>query len=115
MKPWYLTTAVVAEQLYDALHVWDKEASLDVTDVSQPFFKQFADVATGTYASSSSEYKTLTDAVKVFADGFLSIVEKYAPTDGALAEQFGKDSGVPLSAVDLTCAFSSLTVVFLSI
>ncbi|KAJ6493912.1 hypothetical protein C8R47DRAFT_1267246 [Mycena vitilis] len=40
-NPWYLTTAAVAELLYDALIVWKAKGSLNVTTISLPFFKQF--------------------------------------------------------------------------
>jgi glucoamylase len=77
-NPWYLTTAAVAEQLYDALSVWAAQGSLDVTAVSLPFFQQFqAGVTAGTYASSTETFTTLTAAIKSFADGFLEIHAKY--------------------------------------
>ncbi|KAH8825016.1 glucoamylase [Flagelloscypha sp. PMI_526] len=112
-NPWYLTTTLVAEQLYKALYVWNKQASLEVTDVSKAFFQQFSStIATGTYASGSDEYKTLTAAIKTFADGFLEIVAKYTPDNGAIAEQFGKDDGVPLSAADLTWSYAAALTAF---
>lgn len=47
------------------------------------------------------------DAVTAYADSFVAVVEKYIPSDGALAEQFNRDTGVPLSAVDLTWSYAS--------
>jgi hypothetical protein len=37
-----------------------------------------------------------------YADGYMSIVEEYTPSGGALAEQFSKSDGTPLSAANLT-------------
>ncbi|KAJ3483035.1 hypothetical protein NLI96_g6578 [Meripilus lineatus] len=69
-NPWYLATFAVAEQLYDALIVWNTQGSLNVTAISQPFFAQFSSgIAVGTYPSSSTTYATLTTAIKNFADG----------------------------------------------
>ncbi|KIJ22346.1 glycoside hydrolase family 15 protein, partial [Sphaerobolus stellatus SS14] len=66
-NPWYLTTLAAAEQLYQALYTWNKAGSLNVTTVSQPFFAQFVpSIATGTYASTSTTYTTLTTAIKTF-------------------------------------------------
>ncbi|KII83020.1 carbohydrate-binding module family 20 protein [Plicaturopsis crispa FD-325 SS-3] len=112
-NPWYLTTAAVAEQLYDALTVWSGQGSFSVTPVSLPFFQQFSDtISTGSYDSSSSTYKNVTGAVKDFADGFLEINAKYTPSDGGLAEQYGKSDGKPLSAVDLTWSYASALTAF---
>ena len=64
-------------------------------------------VATGTYASSSATYKTLTTAIKTYADGYISIVQKHTPPDGSLAEQFSRSNGTPLSAAHLTWSYVS--------
>ncbi|KAI0064139.1 glucoamylase [Artomyces pyxidatus] len=112
-NPWYLATLGVAEQLYDALLTWDSVGSLDVTDVSLPFFKQFSSgVTTGTYASSSSTYSTLTAAIRAYAEGFVAIAAKYTPSGGGLSEQFDKSTGVPVSAVDLTWSYASALTAF---
>jgi glucoamylase len=39
-------------------------------------------------------------------------VAKYTPTDGGLSEQFAKNTGVPLSAVDLTWSYASALTAF---
>ncbi|KAJ7673559.1 glucoamylase [Mycena rosella] len=112
-NPWYLTTATVAEQLYDALIVWDAQKSLQVTPISLAFFKQFvSSVAVGTYAASTSTFGTLTADIKAFADGFLDIHAKYTPGDGALAEQYDRNTGTPLSAVDLTWSYAAALTAF---
>ena len=98
----------VAEQLYDALSVWSKQGSLQVTSTSQAFFSQFlSGIAPGTYSSSSSQYSTLTSAIKSFADGFVAIHAQYTPSDGELAEQYSKSNGAPTSAVDLTWSYAA--------
>ncbi|KAI0324159.1 glucoamylase [Cubamyces sp. BRFM 1775] len=112
-NPWYLTTSAVAEQLYDALIVWDKLGGLNVTSTSLAFFQQFSSgVSAGTYASSSSTYQTLTAAIKTFADGFLAVNAKYTPSNGGLAEQFSRSNGSPVSAVDLTWSYAAALTAF---
>ncbi|THU89372.1 glucoamylase [Dendrothele bispora CBS 962.96] len=107
-NPWYLTTLAVAEQLYDALIVWNQQGSLDVTSTSLAFFRQFdSSVATGTYASTSAEFTSLTTAVKNFADGFVNVVAKFTPSNGGLSEQYSKSDGTPVSAVDLTWSYAA--------
>nr|GAT49309.1 glycoside hydrolase family 15 protein [Mycena chlorophos] len=108
-NPWYLTTAAAAEQLYDALIVWEAQGELNVTSVSLAFFQQFlSTVQVGTYASSTSTYTTLVNAVQSFADGFVAIIAKYTPSSGALSEQFSNTNGAQVSAVDLTWSFASI-------
>lgn len=104
----YLTTLAAAEQLYDALYQWDKQGSIDITDVSLPFFTDLVNnTQTGSFDSSSSEYESITGAVKAYADGFIDIVQAYTPSDGALSEQFSRDSGDQASAKLLTWSFAS--------
>ena len=46
-------------------------------------------------------------AILSYADGYLSLIQKYTPSSGALAEQFSRSNGSPLSAVDLTWSYAS--------
>jgi len=80
-----------------------------VTDTSLGFFSQFlSDIDPGTYSSKSSQYSSLTNAIKVVADDFVLIAANYTPSDGGLAEQFDKSTGHPLSAADLTWSYASV-------
>ncbi|KDN65985.1 putative glycosyl hydrolase family 15 [Colletotrichum sublineola] len=107
-NPWYLNTLAAAEQLYDALYVWKQQGSITVTQTSLPFFRdRLGSVAPGTYASSSSTYTSLINAVSAYADGFMNIVATYAQTNGSLAEQFSRSDGKPLSADDLTWSYAA--------
>ncbi|KIM75770.1 carbohydrate-binding module family 20 protein [Piloderma croceum F 1598] len=112
-NPWYLATLAVAEQLYDALYVWNAEGFLNITPTSLPFFQVFSSSAdVGTYASTTSIYINLTTAIKSYADDFVQIVAKYTPSGGGLAEQYSKSDGTPLSAVDLTWSYASAITAF---
>ncbi|KAH8702377.1 putative glycosyl hydrolase, family 15 [Talaromyces proteolyticus] len=107
-NPWYLNTLAAAEQLYDALYQWDNIGSLAITSTSLPFFTDLVSTAAvGNYSSSSATYESITSAVKTYADGFVSVVQKYTPSNGSLAEQFSRDDGTPLSARDLTWSYAS--------
>jgi glucoamylase len=103
-----LTTTVVAEQLYDALYVWKQQGSLNVTSTSLAFFQQLVpSAAVGSYVSTSANFTTLTAAVMTYADGFLAVVAKYTPSNGALSEQYTRAAGVPISAADLTWSYAA--------
>ena len=84
-----------------------------MTSTSLAFFEQLSpSVATGTYSSSTSTFKTLINAVQTYADGFLAIIAKYTPSNGGLSEQYSKTDGTPLSAVDLTWSYASALTAF---
>ncbi|KAF4623996.1 hypothetical protein G7Y89_g14180 [Cudoniella acicularis] len=107
-NPWYLNTLAAAEQLYDALYTWNKQGYITVTSTSLAFFKDFSSsVTVGTYASSTTTYTTLYNAVNTYADGYMNIVATYAQSNGSLSEQFSRSNGTPLSAYDLTWSYAS--------
>lgn len=107
-NPWYLNTLAAAEQLYDALYTWNRQGSITVTSTSLAFFQDFdSSITAGTYASSSSTYTTLYNAVKTYADGYVNVVATYAQSNGSLSEQFSRSNGEPLSAYDLTWSYAA--------
>jgi glucoamylase len=107
-NPWYLATFAAAEQLYDALYQWNAVGSISITSVSLAFFKDvYSSAAVGTYAKSSTQYTAIVAAVKTYADGYMTKAQQYTPSSGALAEQFDRSSGSPLSAADLTWSYAA--------
>ncbi|KAJ3522244.1 hypothetical protein NMY22_g11976 [Coprinellus aureogranulatus] len=112
-QPWYLTTAAVAEQLYDAIIVWKAQKQITVTSTSLAFFRQFSSsVTAGTYKSDSATYTTLLNGVTAFADGFIEVIAKYTPADGALSEQYHRSTGAQVSAVHLTWSYASILTAY---
>ncbi|KAI1333966.1 carbohydrate-binding module family 20 protein [Xylariaceae sp. FL0016] len=107
-NPWYLNTLAAAEQLYDALYVWQTTGSITVTSTSLSFFQALVSgVTAGTYSSSSTTYTDIYNAVFTYADGFVNIVDTYAMSNGSLSEQYDRNTGTPLSARDLTWSYAS--------
>jgi glucoamylase len=108
-----LSTLAVSEQLCDWLIVWNKQGSLNVTSLSLPFFRLFSpSITIGSYSSSSSTFKSLVASIKSYADGFVAVVAQRTPSNGGLAEQFNRNDGTPLSAVDLTWSYASALTAF---
>lgn len=107
-----MATLAVAEQLYDSLIVWKTQGSIEVTSTSQAFFDLFSPgIATGTISSSSDTFNTLTTAIENYADSFVAVVAKFTPSGGGLTEQYSRNDGSPVSAVDLTWSYASLLTV----
>lgn len=108
-NPWYLATLAAAEQLYDALYVWKKQGSIQVTSVSLGFFQDLVPgVSTGTYNAGSSTFNNIINAVSAYADGFVNVVAQYAQPDGGLPEQFDRNTGSPIAAPHLTWSYAAL-------
>lgn len=108
-NPWFLSNLAAAEQLYDAIYQWNKIGSITITSTSLAFFKDvYSSAAVGTYASGSSTFTAIINAVKTYADGYVSIVQAHAFTNGSLSEQYDKSSGLSLSARDLTWSYAAL-------
>ncbi|KAK0651308.1 glycoside hydrolase family 15 protein [Cercophora newfieldiana] len=107
-NPWYLTTLAAAEQLYDSLIVWKQQGSITVTSLSLAFFRDLVpSVTTGTFSSSSSTYTAIINAVQTYADEFLAIIDSRKLPNGALPEQFDRNTGTPIAASDLTWSYSA--------
>ncbi|KZN85609.1 Glucoamylase [Penicillium chrysogenum] len=92
---WYLATLATAEQLYDTLYQWDRQGAFTVTTISLPFFRDFvANIHTGVYPKSSPACKSITDAVRAYADGFIAVVQGHAPANGGLWEEFKRNKSI---------------------
>ncbi|EED14995.1 glucan 1,4-alpha-glucosidase, putative [Talaromyces stipitatus ATCC 10500] len=108
-NPWFLSNLAAAEQLYDAIYQWNKIGSITITSTSLAFFKDvYSSAAVGTYASGSSAFTSIINAVKTYADGYISVVQSHAMNNGSLSEQFDKNTGAELSARDLTWSYAAL-------
>ncbi|KHJ30034.1 putative glycoside hydrolase family 15 protein [Erysiphe necator] len=105
-NPWYLTTLAAAEQLYDALYVWEKFKFINITNISLHFFQDFSpNIQIGIYQDTTLEYQNLLNSISSYADEFVKVVQRYAQFNGSLSEQFDKVTGNPSSAYDLTWSY----------
>lgn len=112
-NPWYLNTFAAAEQLYDAIYQWKQIGSITITTISLAFFQDlYSSAVVGTFPSSSSTFTAIVDAVSLYADGYMSVAQKYTPQSGSLSEQFSKSDGTPLSASDLTWSYAALLTAY---
>lgn len=113
-NPWYLCTLAAAEQLYAAIHQWNTSGSITVDSLNANFFNDLvSDTTNGNYLSDSPEFTRLTTAVHDYADGFVTVAQRYTPENGSLAEQFSRENGTAVSARDLTWSYASfLTMEF---
>ena len=104
-QPWYLCTLAAAEFLYGAVAQWTARQELTVDVMSLAFFAEIYPAVTPRLyraGDSNSPFFQIMRAVTAYADGFVGTVEKYIPANGSMSEQFDRNTGMPLSAYDLT-------------
>lgn len=107
-NPWFLCTSAAAEQLYKAIYQWSSSGSVVVDDVSKAFFQDLVhDISAGTWDKSTNQFTQITNAAKIYADGFANIVKKHAGTNGSIAEQISRENGTMVSASDLTWSYAA--------
>ena len=92
----YFASFNVAEQIFDALITWNIIGHLEVTQVSLKFFLQFdKKIKTGSYRKGSKTYRTLTSALKIWAENTLLSLAKRTPDDLILPLIMNKTTGEP--------------------
>ncbi|KAI0314079.1 glucoamylase [Amylostereum chailletii] len=115
-QPWYFAVFGCAEQLYNALNTWDSLGSLTITNTSLAFFRTFQPgVLPGTYHKvglGMVSYLHLTQAIRVYADGFVALCAKYTPESGVLYEGFNKTDGTPVGAPGLSWSYAAALTAF---
>ncbi|GAP87391.1 putative glycosyl hydrolase family 15 [Rosellinia necatrix] len=108
-NPWYLITAAAAEYLYDAVAQWTAQGTLTIDATSLGFFRDLYPAAqAGTHGGGSAAFADILAAATAYAESFVAVVERHAPADGSLAEQFGKAAPfAPTSAAHLTWSYAA--------
>lgn len=88
---------------------WTQAEVLDIDSTSLPFFSAiFPAAEIQCYApGTNDDFEAILAAVTAYGDSFVSIVEQYTPSDGGLAEQFSRENGTVISAIDLTWSYAS--------
>ncbi len=129
-NPWYMTTAAFAELYYQIAHAISENGAITVSDENRDFLLS-------TLSHSGGSQKTLATMVQADSrpsciltagqkistleplgkelliklrqkgDGFLEVIRQNTGEGGHLAEQFDRNTGAPISAVDLTWSYAS--------
>nr|POE64151.1 glucoamylase [Quercus suber] len=117
-NPWYLCTAAMAQFLYGASAAYSDDGSITVTTTSASFFDYFAASAGleagQTYTRTSQEFADAISGLNGWGDAFMRTIKYYMPSDGRLAEEFNRHTGVPQGAADLTWSYASVLTAAMS-
>lgn len=109
-NPWFMTTAALAEVFYRLAYELKQGAALEVTSLNLEFLTlvSASPLKQGVVITSSDPlHAELVNALVERGDEELSVIKKFAGPQGELSEQFDRNSGVLLSAPDLTWSYAS--------
>ncbi|KAJ0401410.1 hypothetical protein ATCC90586_009986 [Pythium insidiosum] len=113
-NPWYLCTAIVAETTYRAATAFIKAGSIKVTALNQRLFNgpQPAglglNVAQGTYASTSPEFKRIVSELTTYGDKHIRRIKFHGAANFHLNEQYNRDTGFAQGVNDLTWSYAAM-------
>ena len=105
-NPWPLCTLGCAELLYDAAAQFEQAGQISVDQYSLAFFQDIYPRAQEAVYDGDA-MANITQAMRTYADGFVSAVEMYLPQNGSISEQFNRTNGESTSASKLTWSFAS--------
>jgi glucoamylase len=106
-NPWYICTVAVPHLIDLALTEFVSAGKIEITNVSLPFFKQFANVKTGTLSKGNDQYNAVLTGMHNWSNGFYTILRRFQGPGGVLYEQFGRITGLPQGAPNLTWSFGA--------
>jgi len=94
-NPWFLCTAAAAEVLYSVSSATLQNRSYQTDPLSNILYKRFLPTLneTSTIYSTSTQFGAVIQGMVNMADSFLSMIEKHAPRNGTLHEQFDRFVG----------------------
>lgn len=109
-NPWFLSTSAMAELLFRCAARWKEEGRIVLTDRSLPFWKRVVGVdglRAEEIGSASPQFEPLLKAVRDAGDRYLARVRQHMTEDGAMTEQFNRDTGFATGAADLTWSYAA--------
>jgi len=114
-QPWFLATNGAAEFLYQAVSDFVTKGEIKVTEYNVQLLNYFGGrksiegaALPVTFTSGSDEFKHIMSGLLHGADSFLRRTEYHTSNLYKLDEQFNGDSGMMMSAGDLTWSYASL-------
>ena len=108
-NPWFLCTAAIGEYLYRVAGELLENGNIVVTPLNKAFYNSFLELnlSVGTIAITDAQFKTVIMALVGKGDAFIRRVMNHS-NNGALPEQFNRDTGIPQGARDLTWSYASI-------
>jgi len=115
-NPWVLSTFAFAELNYRIAQEWGAQGRVDVTALNLPYLRAvLGDSALGKrwlrsgarLERGQADFDLLMSRIRETGDSYMTRVKYHTPRDGALAEQFNRDTGFMQGARDLAWSYAS--------
>lgn len=117
-NPWFLCTLALAEVCYKAARQLRNRSSIAINPQNEGFFNLAVQLvspdtrleAGTTLNAGSQESPLLTSGLIAAGDAYLRRVRLHAAQDGSLSEQFNRETGLMMSARDLTWSYVAMVL-----
>ncbi len=117
-NPWYMTTLAFAEFYFKVAIAIQNSESILITEQNLRFFRRILAMNDPSLPDHSlNEFETiavqspmgrnLIANLKLRGDEYFETVRYYTGSQGEMSEQFDRQAGVPVSALDLTWSYAS--------
>lgn len=111
-NPWFLCTSSAAEVLYRTASHFSASSNLSISPTSLPFYSALLsssslDVSEGVYGPSDALFHSIVERLSAVGDQFLGVVRRHVDNEGAMSEQFDKETGFMTGARDLTWSYGA--------
>lgn len=111
-NPWFLCTSSAAEVLYRTASHFSISSNLTISATSLPFYAALLassslDIDEGTYGTSDALFHSIIERLSTVGDQFLDVVRRHVDAEGAMSEQFDKETGFMTGAKDLTWSYGA--------
>lgn len=111
-NPWFLCTSSAASILYHTAHHLSLAPNLTITHTGLPFYTALLassslDVNAATYTHADALYHSVIEHLVAAADEFLAVVKNHVDVQGAMSEQFDRETGFMRGARDLTWSYGA--------
>jgi glucoamylase len=111
-NPWFLATASMAELFYHAAAEFRSSGTVIASATSLPFWQYFAPGAALTigrpYTSDDPQFEQAISGIEGWADAFIRRIKYHTPLNQRLAEEYNRNDGTSVGALDLTWSYASL-------
>lgn len=108
-NPWFLATAAMTEVYYLAMKEWKQQKHVEVNWINYEFFKKRdPSIELGhVYELGHPDFDNILKKLSLDADKFLVTIQYHVQANGALSEQFNRNTGFQQGAMDLSWSYSS--------
>lgn len=113
-NPWFLCTSSAAEILYRSASHFLSHGNITISPLGQRIYSALLPsvmeetLQPGTYGIDSEVGNAIMERLRQVGDEYLGVVRRHATREGALSEQFDRETGFERGARDLSWSYGAL-------